>query len=50
MDCFTLGPEEEQVSAIRERLILACADKAESHRFENEDLITESKVMAQIGG
>lgn len=50
MDCFALGPEEEQVSAIRERLILACADKAESHRFENEDLITESKVMAQIGG
>lgn len=50
MNCFNAADEAMQNAALERAFINAIGDKAESHHFEDEVLVTESRVMAQIGG
>lgn len=50
MDSFDLEAEEEVIRSLKMAFIAAINNKPVSHHFENKDLITESLLMAQIGG
>ncbi|MCR5764155.1 MAG: GTP 3',8-cyclase MoaA [Treponema sp.] len=50
MPCFKLSSQEEIERELKKYLIFACFNKPHTHHFEEPKMITEKRLMAQIGG